>query len=502
LESSKEELQSLNEELNTVNFQLLEKVSELDKSSNEIINIMASTEIATLYLDDQLRIKRFTFPTIEIFSLLSADEGRNLGDFASQIVDNALLQECQQVLRDHKLLETEIHTNNKRCFLRRILPFRSPDRSADGVVVTFVDLTALKLAEAVQRERDARFREVFDHAPTGIGIMSFDGLLVKCNPAFCKIVGYPEEELLGLHSISLVHPDDQAGNREALRTLTAGEVFAFEIENRYVHKNGSSIPVHKLVSTIPDGTGKSVSLMALVTDVSVQRKALEALRQSEERSRAILKTASDAIITINNRGIIDSVNESTEMIFGYASSEMVGQNGSMLMPLPFNREHDGYIQRFIQTGKPYIIGIGREVLCRRKDGTTFPAELAVSQVDHLGLFTGIIRDISSRKEMQQHILDIANDEQQRIGLELHDGTQQELTGLSLFANVLQQNLENATPAETNGLQNGNSKRPTFSDSKILPHCSRRGLPKRTKMYVTWLLELCRSRSMPKDCDQR
>jgi len=107
----------------------------------------------------------------------------------------ALLQECQQVLRDHKLLETEIHTNDKRCFLRRILPFRSPDRSADGVVVTFVDLTALKLAEAEQRERDARFREVFDHAPTGIGIMSWDGLLVKCNPAFCKIVGYPEEEL-------------------------------------------------------------------------------------------------------------------------------------------------------------------------------------------------------------------------------------------------------------------------------------------------------------------
>jgi len=282
------------------------------------------------------------------------------------------------------------------------------------VVVTFVDLTVLKLAEAEQRERDARFREVFDHAPTGIGNMSLDGLLVKCNPAFCKIVGYPEEELLGLHSISLVHPDDQAGNKEALRTLTAGEVSAFEIENRYVHKNGSFIPVHKLVSTIPDGTGKAVSLMALVTDISVQRKALEALRQSEERSRAILKTASDTIITINNRGIIDSVNESTETIFGYASSEMVGQNVSMLMPLPFNREHDGYIQRFIHTGEPHIIGNAREVLCRRKDGTTFPADLAVSQVDHLGLFTGILRDFTSREEMQQHILDIANEEQQRI----------------------------------------------------------------------------------------
>ncbi len=87
--------------------------------------------------------------------------------------------------------------------------------------------------------------------------------------------------------------------------------------------------------------------------------------------------------------------------------------------------------------------MGREIVCTRKDGTLFPADLAVSQVNHFGLFTGILRDISSLKEMQRHILEIASEEQRRIGFELHDGTQQELTGLSLYANALQDTIQTA-----------------------------------------------------------
>ncbi|MCC6507465.1 MAG: PAS domain S-box protein, partial [Pirellulaceae bacterium] len=450
LESSKEELQSLNEELSTVNCQLLEKVGELDESNYEITNLMTSTEIATLYLDDHLRIKRFTHPTIALFSLVPSDKGRDIRGFASQIVDNKLLEECQYVLQKQELVETEIFTSDNRCFLRRILPFRKADHETEGVVVTYVDLTAIKRAEAQQRERDACFRQIFEHAATGIAIGSLDGLFETCNPAYCELLGYSEAELRHTHLLSLVHPDDQARNREALRTLKAGEVFQFEIESRYLHKNGSVVWVRKIGSVLPDGSGKASNLLILVTNVSVQHQALEALRQSEERNLAILKTASDAIITISNQGLIDSVNQSTEAMFGYSSSELIGQNVSLLMPLPFSKEHDGYIQRFLTTNEPHIIGTGREVVCRRKDGSVFPADLAVNQVDHLGLFTGVLRDISSRKEMQKHILEIAENEQRRIGLELHDGTQQELTGLSLFANALLESIENAIPSDAGG----------------------------------------------------
>jgi PAS domain S-box-containing protein len=120
-------------------------------------------------------------------------------------------------------------------------------------------------------------------------------------------------------------------------------------------------------------------------------------------------------------------------MFGYSRAELIGQNVKILMPSPYCDEHDGYIARYLETGQPRIIGIGREVIGRRKDGSTFPVALSVSEVDHLGLFTGIVHDISDRRELQKQILEIAAEEDRRIGHELHDNVQQQLTGLGLLA---------------------------------------------------------------------
>ena len=115
---------------------------------------------------------------------------------------------------------------------------------------------------------------------------------------------------------------------------------------------------------------------------------------------------------------------------------MLGQNIKMLMPPPYDAEHDGYLQRYFKTGQPRVIGVGREVLGLRKDGSTFPIDLAVSVTNGSGHFTGVIRDISERKQLQQHVLEIASDEKRRIGQELHDSTMQELTGISLLAGLM------------------------------------------------------------------
>jgi PAS domain S-box-containing protein len=126
-------------------------------------------------------------------------------------------------------------------------------------------------------------------------------------------------------------------------------------------------------------------------------RAEDALSHTEAQLRAVLETAVDSIITIDGRGTILSVNPATVRLFGYAADEMIGHNVKMLMPSPYQEEHDGYLARYLKTGEKRIIGIGREVQALRKDGTIFPVELAVSEVEPRNLFTGIIRDISDRK---------------------------------------------------------------------------------------------------------
>jgi PAS domain S-box-containing protein len=173
------------------------------------------------------------------------------------------------------------------------------------------------------------------------------------------------------------------------------------------------------------------------------------LRDSHERLRAILDTAVEGIITIDARGVIESFNRAAEKIFGYTAKEAIGRNVSILMPEPFRHQHDGYMQNYERTGEAKIIGIGREVAGRRKDGSVFPMDLSVSEVRLADsrLFTGFVRDITERKRLETEIAEISNREQQRIGQDLHDGLCQELAGIELMCQVLEQKLGGKSKAE-------------------------------------------------------
>jgi len=130
-----------------------------------------------------------------------------------------------------------------------------------------------------------------------------------------------------------------------------------------------------------------------------------ALHDSAARLRAIVDTAVDGIIAIDTEGRVESFNAAAERIFGYTPDEVLGRNVSMLMPPPYRQEHDGYLANYLATGVKKIIGIGREVVGLRKDGTTFPMELAVSQmrIGDTPKFTGLVRDISLRKQTESEL---------------------------------------------------------------------------------------------------
>jgi PAS domain S-box-containing protein len=129
------------------------------------------------------------------------------------------------------------------------------------------------------------------------------------------------------------------------------------------------------------------------------------LSDTEERLRAILQTAVEGIITIDERGIVESMNPAAEKTFGFKAEEVIGKNVSVLMPSPYREEHDAHLGHYLRSGHAKIIGIGREVVGQRKDGTVFPMDLAVSEVRLADrrLFTGFVRDISERKKSEEQV---------------------------------------------------------------------------------------------------
>jgi len=178
------------------------------------------------------------------------------------------------------------------------------------------------------------------------------------------------------------------------------------------------------------------------------------LREAALRLRSVVETAADGIVTIDEHGIIDSINPAGARMFGYEPAALIGRNVSILMPRPHAEEHDGYLAEYLRTGEAHIIGIGRELFAKRLDGSTFPMRLAVSEMQ-LGRrrhFTGIISDLSERRRLERQVLESAAAEQRRIGQDLHDGLCQQLSAMGVSIEMLRRKSEKATPLEPGQFQ--------------------------------------------------
>jgi PAS domain S-box-containing protein len=222
-------------------------------------------------------------------------------------------------------------------------------------------------------------------------------------------------------------------------TLGMGLLTSLLIAGGYVVAPEQAEPVRALL----DRGLMLAGLWVAVAVVLRHKRVRQAQRESEAKAHAILSTTVDGIITIDAEGTIESFNKAAEDIFGYDAAAVLGHNVKMLMPPPYREEHDAYLRSYHETGRRHIIGIGREVQGRRKDGSTFPMDLAVSEVD-LGdrtLFTGVVRDISERRRLEKEILNASEQERRRIGQDLHDGLGQMLTGIGLLSQDVAEDLE-------------------------------------------------------------
>ena len=246
---------------------------------------------------------------------------------------------------------------------------------------------------------------LLNSAADGMLIADRDGKILLANPPVQRMFGYTAEELIDRH-IEILLPDRIRGGHVAQRTeyfthpSTRSMGSGKELFGK--HRDGTEFPVE--VSLSPLRTSQGLPLvMATVHDITRRKAAENALQESEARMRAIVDTAVDAIVTIDERGTIERFNPAAERLFGYRETEVSGKNVSMLMPSPYREMHDGYLARYLQTGEKKIIGIGREVIGLRKDGTVFPMELAVAEMwfGDRRMFTGMVRNITERKQAEE-----------------------------------------------------------------------------------------------------
>ena len=170
----------------------------------------------------------------------------------------------------------------------------------------------------------------------------------------------------------------------------------------------------------------------------ISRPLEEKIDRQAETFQILAETSREAIILAGTDGVIQFVNPAAESLFGYRKRELVGEKLNLLMPREHSVAHDVYIQKYLQTGIPKIIGAGRQLTAIRKDGSRFPIYLSIGDIktSHARLFAGVIMDISEQQQLQREILEIPVSEQRRIGQELHDGLGQQLTGLGLLATSL------------------------------------------------------------------
>ena len=279
LETSKEELQSINEELTTVNDELKGKVAETAQVNDDLQNLISSTDIAVVFVDEAMRVKRFTPSATSLFKLIATDIGRPLSDVKHQFEGPDPVDEAEKTFRTLKPQESEIHGIDGRVYLSRILPYRTVGDRIEGAVLTYVDITTRREAEAEAYRVTQRLRQAAE-STRDFAIISMDdgGIIRAWNLGAQRTFGYAEDEVIGRHFELLFSEEDRLAGVPAKELEGARLTGRGDDERWHVRKDGALIYCSGVVSLVEDGAGFGFSKIA--RDVT-GGKTIEARREAQ-----------------------------------------------------------------------------------------------------------------------------------------------------------------------------------------------------------------------------
>jgi two-component system sensor kinase FixL len=246
---------------------------------------------------------------------------------------------------------------------------------------------------------------------TALVVLDLDGQITNWNAGAEHISGWREDEVLGRHFSMFYPPEEKAGGKPERELAIARESGRYHEEGPRLRKDGSHYTASVTVTPMRDEAGTLRGYAKVVRDITERIAAEEALKSREAHLRSILETVPDAMVVIDEQARIQSFSATAVRMFGYDPREVIGENVKFLMPEPYREQHDSYMHRYLNTGERRIIGIGRVVVGQRKDGSTFPMELAVGEMRSGGAryFTGFIRDLTERQQTETRLQELQSE---------------------------------------------------------------------------------------------
>jgi two-component system CheB/CheR fusion protein len=385
LQSTNEELHSVNEEMYTVNAEYQKKNVELQELNDDIEHLLNGTEVATMFLDRQLCIRKFTPRIAETFRVIPQDVGRPLRSFVHDLSHPTLMADIERVLQEGVTVEAQTWDGRQRCYFLRILPYRArtkdtsgvlvtADRSGapDGVVLTLTDISPLEQARA----RLAQLSAIVESSDDAIIGKTLDGVITSWNAGATRLYGYAPEEAVGRHASFLYPPGRKEEFDAVLQQVRSGRPVG-RLETQRVRRDGAIVDVYVTFSPINDAAGAMVGVSGISRDITPLVRARQEIADREERIRLLLDSTAEAIYGIDLTGACIFCNSACARLLGYDNpAELIGRQ---MHPMIHHTRPDG------SPNPPELSPIFEAMRHRegshvedeviwRADGTSFPAE--------------------------------------------------------------------------------------------------------------------------------
>jgi len=442
LQSANEELQSVNEEVCAANEAHEARIVELHRVTDNLRNLMAATEVGSIFTDREGRVRLFTPVAAQIFHLLPHDLGRDLRHFTTRIPGDDVFEELARVSAGGTSPDARVATADGRVWLRRIAPYSDLEDRAGGIILTFVDVTELSRAEQQIRElntalelrvlertqelaaSEERMRLVAEQGTDGYWDWYLGSEEIHLSESFRALFGYSEAELPNTRSAIavLLHPDDlPRASAEYEAHLASGGTY--EVVVRYRHRDGRWIWVRSRGAVLRNAAGKAYRMVGTHTDISafkdseqalldltedLERKVTErtaALASSEEQFRKMVESAPEGVLMVDADGVIVLANPRVAQIFDHPVDGLRGMSVDDLVPEAMRGGHRRLREGYGELPEARPMGAGRELHGRRRDGSLVAIEVGLSPIVLQGMrfVVAFVSDITERKRAEAGI---------------------------------------------------------------------------------------------------